>query len=89
MLILMSTALATTVLPNAATVSVDLTVGQLRLIEAALFDRGIMSSADAHEGRKTREAHGTLFLAIGEVSNVIDSAVRRENRRVALAGKSA
>lgn len=77
----MSKALATTHLDNGEVVTVPLTIGELRLIEAALFDRGIMSSADAAEGRKTRDEHARLFEALQGVSDVIDSAVRSATRQ--------
>jgi hypothetical protein len=72
----MRTALATTNLPNSTMISVRLTIGQIRLLEAAMFDRGIMSSADVYDGRKSAEAHRELQDAMTELHIQFDNAVR-------------
>ena len=75
-------ATATTNLRNDAVVRVPLTVSQIRLLEAAIFDRGIMSSGDVHDGRKTRSEHGQLLTALRQVGDAFDAAVRSEGRKV-------
>lgn len=69
-----------TPLANDAIVQVPLTIGQIRLLEAAMFDRGIMSSADVFEGRKSQNAHALLYEALQDLGKVFDTAVHKASR---------